>query len=34
VDRDEDGMSRLTVTLPDDGALHNLARSLAALLNP
>jgi superfamily II DNA or RNA helicase len=34
VDRDEEGMSRLTVTLPDDGALHNLARSLAALLNP
>jgi SNF2 family DNA or RNA helicase len=34
LERDEDGRPRLTVTLPDDTALANLARSLAALLAP
>jgi hypothetical protein len=32
LDRDEHGRPRLTVTLPDEGALDNLSRSLAALL--
>lgn len=32
LDRDEHGRPRLTVTLPNDAALENLARSLAALL--
>jgi superfamily II DNA/RNA helicase len=32
LDRDERGRPRLTVTLPDETALENLARSLASLL--
>ncbi len=32
LDRDEQGRPRLTVTLPSEAALENLARSLAALL--
>lgn len=32
LDRDENGRPRLTVTLPDEAALENLARSLASLL--
>jgi SNF2 family DNA or RNA helicase len=34
VDRDEQGRPRLTVTLPSEAALENLARSLAAVLAP
>lgn len=33
MDRDEQGRPRLTVTLPDEGTLDRLARSLAALLD-
>jgi superfamily II DNA/RNA helicase len=33
LERDEQGRPRLTVTLPNEAALENLARSLAALLN-
>jgi hypothetical protein len=32
LERDEQGRPRLTVTLPNEAALENLARSLAALL--
>jgi len=32
LERDEQGRARLTVTLPNEAALENLARSLAALL--
>ena len=32
LERDEQGRPRLTVTLPNEVALENLARSLAALL--
>jgi hypothetical protein len=32
LERDDQGRPRLTVTLPDETALANLARSLAALL--
>jgi hypothetical protein len=32
LERDDRGRPRLTVTLPDETALANLARSLAALL--
>src|SRR5262249_3162321 len=32
MERDEEGRPRLTVTLPNEAALENLARSLAALL--
>jgi len=32
MERDEEGRPRLTVTLPDEAALENLSRSLAALL--
>jgi hypothetical protein len=32
VDRDADGKPRLTVTLPDQGALEGLAQALARLL--
>jgi hypothetical protein len=31
LERDEQGRPRLTVTLPNESALENLARSLAAL---
>jgi hypothetical protein len=31
LERDEQGRPRLTVTLPNEAALENLARSLAAL---
>jgi hypothetical protein len=31
-ERDEQGRARLTVTLPNEASLENLARSLAALL--
>ncbi len=34
LERDEQGRPRLTVTLPDETALDNLARSLASLLKP
>jgi SNF2 family DNA or RNA helicase len=33
IDRDDQGRPRLTVTLPDEAALDNLARSLAAVLS-
>jgi SNF2 family DNA or RNA helicase len=33
LERDEQGRPRLTVTLPNEGALESLAQSLAALLN-
>jgi hypothetical protein len=32
LERDEQGRPRLTVTLPNEAALENLARSLATLL--
>jgi hypothetical protein len=32
MERDEEGRPRLTVTLPNEAALENLSRSLAALL--
>ena len=32
MERDDEGHPRLTVTLPNEAALENLARSLAALL--
>jgi hypothetical protein len=32
LDRDDHGRPRLTVTLPDEAALDNLARSLGAML--
>jgi hypothetical protein len=32
LERDPEGRPRLTVTLPDEAALDNLARSLATLL--
>lgn len=34
LERDEHGRPRLTVTLPDEAALDQLARSLASLLAP
>lgn len=34
LERDESGLPRLTVTLPDEAALDTLARSLASLLAP
>jgi hypothetical protein len=34
LERDEQGRPRLTVTLPNEAALENLARSLAALMRP
>ncbi len=32
LERDEQGRPRLTVTLPNEAALENLARSMASLL--